>query len=104
MGRVCASTQNQALCALLFLCHGVLRVDLPYVEGMERAKCSARVPVVATRQEVESLLCLPASSLTVGRIRQVLMRAADHALQEAAPEPAERFDDSRVELRAGAPA
>ena len=55
-GRVSASTQNQALCALLFLYRDVLQVDLPYVEGIERAKRPARVPVVFTRQEVESLL------------------------------------------------
>ncbi|MDT7602766.1 MAG: hypothetical protein QOF61_763 [Acidobacteriota bacterium] len=55
-GRVAASTQNQALCALLFLYRDVLQVDLPYVEGIERAKRPARVPVVFTRQEVERLL------------------------------------------------
>jgi integron integrase len=55
-GKVAASTQNVALCALLFLYRDVLRVDLPYVEGIERAKRPARVPVVFTRQEVDSLL------------------------------------------------
>lgn len=55
-GRVSASTQNQALCALLFLYRDVLGVDLPYVEGIKRAKRPARVPVVFTRQEVERLL------------------------------------------------
>lgn len=44
------------MCALLFLYRDVLRVDLPYVEGIERAKRPARVPVVFTRQEVERLL------------------------------------------------
>jgi integron integrase len=53
---VAASTQNQALCALLFLYRDVLRVELPYVEGIERARQPARVPVVFTRQEVERLL------------------------------------------------
>ncbi|HYH84623.1 MAG TPA: phage integrase N-terminal SAM-like domain-containing protein [Pyrinomonadaceae bacterium] len=37
-GRVSASTQNQALCALLFLYRDVLSIELPYVEGIERAK------------------------------------------------------------------
>ena len=55
-GRVSASTQNQALCALLFLYRDVLQIDLPYVEGIERAKRPARVPVVFTRQEVGKLL------------------------------------------------
>ena len=51
-GRVSASTQNQALCALLFLYRDVLRVDLAYVEGIERAKRPARVPAVFNREEV----------------------------------------------------
>src|SRR5215213_3046207 len=55
-GKVSASTQNVALCALLFLYRDVLRVELPYVEGIERAKRPTRLPVVFTRQEVERLL------------------------------------------------
>lgn len=54
--RIAASTQNQALCALLFLYRDVLQAELPYVEGIERAKRPARLPVVFTRREVESLL------------------------------------------------
>jgi site-specific recombinase XerD len=34
----------------------VLQIELPYVEGIERAKRPARVPVVFTRQEVDRLL------------------------------------------------
>ncbi len=55
-GRVAASTQNQALCALLFLYREVLGVDLPFVDGIERAKRPARVPVVLTREECELIL------------------------------------------------
>jgi integrase len=55
-GRVAASTQNQALCSLLFLYREVLGVELPYVEGIERAKRPARVPVVLTREEAERVL------------------------------------------------
>ena len=55
-GNVSASTQNVALCALLFLYRDVLQVDLPYVEGIQRAKRPARVPVVFTRAEVSALL------------------------------------------------
>jgi integron integrase len=53
---VSASTQNQAASALLFLYREVLGVDLPYVEGVERAKRPARVPVVLTRGEARALL------------------------------------------------
>ena len=45
-GRVAASTQNVALCALLFLYREVLGVELPYVEGITRARRPARIPVV----------------------------------------------------------
>jgi integrase len=55
-GRVSASTQNQALCALLFLYRDVLQIELPFIEGLERAKRPVRVPVVFTRDEVGRLL------------------------------------------------
>ena len=54
--RVSASTQNQALCALVFLYRRVLGVDLASLEGIERAKAPKRLPVVLTRGEVKSLL------------------------------------------------
>ena len=55
-GQVSASTQNVALCALLFLYRDVLQIELPYVEGIQRAKRPTRVPVVFTRAEVSSLM------------------------------------------------
>lgn len=54
-GRVSASTQTQALSALLFLYPEVLGVELPYVEGIERAKRPELVPVVLTREEAEHI-------------------------------------------------
>ena len=54
-GRVSASTHNQALSALLFLCREVLGAELTYVEGIERAKRPQRVPVVFTRREVAAV-------------------------------------------------
>jgi integron integrase len=45
-----------ALCAPLFLYRDVLQVELPYVEGITRAKRPARVPVVFTRNEIDRLL------------------------------------------------
>jgi integron integrase len=53
---VSASTQNQALSALLFLYREVLGRDLAYVDGIERAKRPQRVPVVLSREEVRRLL------------------------------------------------
>lgn len=54
--RVSASTQTQALSALLFLYRYVLGVDLGEFEGLVRAKKHIRVPVVLTRDEVRTLL------------------------------------------------
>jgi site-specific recombinase XerD len=56
VGRVAASTQNQALSALLFLYREVLQVDLPWLDGVVRAKRPKHVPVVLTENEVRALL------------------------------------------------
>jgi hypothetical protein len=50
---VAASTQNQALSALLFLYCEVLAVDLPWLDAVVRAKRPERLPVVLTREEVD---------------------------------------------------
>jgi integron integrase len=54
-GRVAASTQNQALSALLFLYKQVLKQEIGSLEGVERAKRPARLPVVLTRDEVHKI-------------------------------------------------
>lgn len=51
-----ASTQNVALAALLFLYREVLAIDLPLIEGVERAKRPKRVPVVLSPEEVKRVL------------------------------------------------
>ena len=56
VGQVSASTQNQALSALLFLYKEVLLVDLPWLENVVRAKRPQRLPVVLTRAEVREIL------------------------------------------------
>lgn len=55
-GRVSASTQNQALSAVLFLYRKVLRTELPWLSEIVRAKRPVRVPVVLTRVEVSKVL------------------------------------------------
>jgi len=55
-GRVSASTQNQALSALLFLYKKVLQMDLPWLDDIVRAKRPVRVPIVLTRSEVSKVL------------------------------------------------
>ena len=53
---VAASTQNQALSALLFLYRVVLEVKLPWVEGFERVQRPPKVPVVFTKEEARAVL------------------------------------------------
>jgi integron integrase len=52
---VAASTQNQALNALVFLFHQVLKIDLGQL-GAVRARRGRRLPVVLSREEVRQLL------------------------------------------------
>lgn len=68
-GQVSASTQNQALAALLFLYKEVLETELPWLENVTRAKRPARVPVVLSRQEVDRLfLHLNGTHLLMARL------------------------------------
>jgi integron integrase len=53
--RVSASTQNQALSALLFLYRHVLRIDTGPIEQVPRARLPHRVPVVLSREEVDQV-------------------------------------------------
>jgi integron integrase len=53
---VAAATQNQALSALLFLYQKVLGQELPWLDGIARAKRPVRLPTVLTEAEVRRLL------------------------------------------------
>ena len=53
---VSASTQNQALAALLFLYERVLQIPVGHVEHVVRAKQPLRLPVVLSREEVAAVL------------------------------------------------
>lgn len=53
---VSASTQNQALNAILFLYRNALGIQLPWIEDVQRAKKPQRLPVVLTRDEVKMVL------------------------------------------------
>jgi integron integrase len=55
-GKVSASTQNQALSALLFLYRQVLCREIEWMEGVIRAKRPLHLPVVLTRGEVLAVL------------------------------------------------
>jgi integron integrase len=55
-GRVAASTQNQALSALLFLYREVLHVEMPWLDDIVRARRPVRLPEVLTRDEVRAII------------------------------------------------
>jgi integrase len=53
---VTASTQNQALCALIFLYKEVLGIELPMSLNAVRARRSRYLPTVLTKEEVQSVI------------------------------------------------
>ena len=67
--KVSASTQSQALQALLFLYRAVLGIDLPWLDNVTRASRPQRLPVVLSRAEVRSVLAgLQGTSLLVAQL------------------------------------
>ncbi|MBX2977154.1 MAG: integron integrase [Ignavibacteriaceae bacterium] len=52
---VSASTQNQALCSILFLYKSVLHKEFGWMENLIKAKKSKRIPVVFTKNEVREV-------------------------------------------------
>jgi integron integrase len=54
--KVSASTQNQALNAILFLYRDVIKISLPWLANVQRAKRPQHLPVVLTRDEVKRIL------------------------------------------------
>ena len=55
-GNVASPTQNQAKAAVLFLYREVLGIDLPWLDGIVRARMPVRLPVVLTETEVGAVL------------------------------------------------
>lgn len=55
-GKVAASTQNIAFCALLFLYRDVLQIQLPDISNVVRARQPKHLPVVFTQDEVKRIL------------------------------------------------
>lgn len=54
--KVSASTQNQAMCAILFLYKEVLDIDPGFIKNVRRAKRPEKLPVVFTRREVKQVI------------------------------------------------
>ncbi|MBU1187753.1 MAG: integron integrase [Gammaproteobacteria bacterium] len=68
--RYCApATQNQALNAILFLYRNVLEIDLPWLDEVIRAKRSAKIPVILSVSEVQTVIShLPAQYVLIVKL------------------------------------
>lgn len=81
VGHVSASTQNQALSALLFLYREVLGQPLDWLDDVVRAKRPGRLPVVLTQDEVRRVLeCLTGT----GRLMATVLYGTGIRLAECA--------------------
>ncbi len=93
--KVSASTQNQALSALLFLYRHVLERDVGSLGGVIRARRPSRLPVVLTREEVTSVL----GNLTVSKwLPASLMYGAGLRLRECLRLRIQDIEVSRGEI------
>jgi integrase len=66
--KVSASTQNQALHAILFLYQEVLQRKIGFIDGVVRAQRPKRLPVVLTREEVRKTRRHERHSLANGNV------------------------------------
>lgn len=92
--RYSASTQNQALCAIVFLYRQVLGLDMPELTELERAKRTVNLPVVLSPAEVQSVLrrlgypyqlmgkLLYGSGLRVGEVVALRVKDVDFARRQ----------------------
>ena len=99
-GNVAASTQNQALNALLFLYREVLGQDVPWLDDLVYAKRPHHLPVVLTREEVLAVL---GEIHGVPRLMAVLLYGAGLRLLECARLRVKDIDIARnqIVVRAG---
>jgi integron integrase len=93
--QVSASTQNQALQAILFLYREVLARPVGFVSGVTRAKRGRRLPMVLSPQEVRAILsCMRG----VPRLCAVLMYGSGLRLLECLSLRVKDIDFDRAEI------
>ena len=68
---VSAGTQNLALSAILFLYKHVLKIELPWLNNVTRAKVKKRIPVVFTREEIKALVVTIGQHLHMTQVRYI---------------------------------
>jgi integron integrase len=90
-----ASTQNQALAALLFLFRDVLELDVAGLDGVVRAKRPQHLPLVLTREEVHTVL---ARMEGVPRLMASLLYASGLRVTECARLRVKDVDFGRGEI------
>ena len=93
--RVGASTQNQALAALVFLYKEVLGRDLPWLAGLIRAKGPVRLPAVLSRDEVRAVL---AALVGAPRLAATLMYGSGLRLMECCSLRVKDVDFARLTI------
>lgn len=99
--RVSASTQRQALSAVLFLYQQVLGLKLPWMNDIVRAKQPQHLPAVLSQQEAQRLMdALPRTS--IGLVLRLLYGSGmrlNEALQLRVKDI--DFDDAQIIIRDG---
>ena len=81
---VAASTQNQALSAILFLYREVLGHELPWLDNVQWARKPKRLPVVLTPSEVRAVLVLSRGPRVVDGQPALWGGIAPHGVRAAA--------------------
>ena len=94
-GKVAATTQSQALAAILFLYRYVLEQPLEWIDGIVRARRPKRLPVVLTREEVAAVL---AEMRGVPRLVCMLQYGSGLRISEALGVRVKDLDFGRGEL------
>jgi integrase len=93
---VSASTQNQALNAVVFLYREVLRLPFGQLEPFVRAKRPQNLPVVLTKEEVRAMMGFMSG---VPRIVALLMYGSGLRLLECLSLRVKDLDFGRMEIR-----
>jgi integron integrase len=93
--RVSASTQNQALSALLFLYRHVLGTPLELIDGVATAKRAVRLPVVLSQAEVRAII---RALRGVARLCALLMYGSGLRVSECVELRVKEIDLDRCEI------
>ncbi|MCF7815369.1 MAG: integron integrase [Candidatus Cloacimonetes bacterium] len=98
--KLSASTQNQALCAILFLYREVLGVELDRIDKIHWAKKPKRLPVIFSKEEVKAII---AKITGVYRLMTMLLYGSGLRLKECLRLRVKDidFDNQQIFIRAG---